>query len=91
MFACYKNQCLRGSTCTMDTPGKKTFSSELKQNTFTVLKKTFFMNQVLSCSVHCQLTDLVIPRIGFELERGLKMLPEGWDVKYSNPIYSQKH
>lgn len=34
----------------MDTPGKKTLSSELKQNTFTVLKKTkktFFIHIVI--------------------------------------------
>lgn len=48
----------------------------------------FCMNQVVAAN--CQLTDLVIPRIGFGLEKGPKELLEGWDVKYLSPIFSWK-
>lgn len=41
----------------------------------------FNEDEVVLCSAYCQLTDLVIPRIGFGLEKGPKMLQENSDFK----------
>ena len=45
----------------------------------------FNEDEVVLCSAYCQLTDLVIPRIGFGLEKGPKMLQENSDFKILNP------